>query len=162
MSSAKTVNIESSFEWQFEHSSACIYSCDYIDVSISLIPKPDDTLSIVLSLLATPSWPQWGCKSCVSCSATGMELVLSARARWDVSPIYPPVLSCINCKLRVSIDLKMGFQIERFIRMGIPPSLRGRVWKCLLTIDSLREASEFNYQVRCSLNYCTYTTATAK
>uniref|UniRef100_A0A3Q2E555 Rab-GAP TBC domain-containing protein n=1 Tax=Cyprinodon variegatus TaxID=28743 RepID=A0A3Q2E555_CYPVA len=38
------------------------------------------------------------------------------------------------------------FQIERFIRMGIPPSLRGRVWKCLLNIDSLRESSEFNYQ----------------
>ncbi|XP_040894084.1 rab GTPase-activating protein 1 [Toxotes jaculatrix] len=37
-------------------------------------------------------------------------------------------------------------QIERFIRMGIPPSLRGRVWKCLLTTDSLRESSEFNYQ----------------
>ncbi|XP_030588142.1 TBC1 domain family member 10B [Archocentrus centrarchus] len=37
-------------------------------------------------------------------------------------------------------------QIERFIRMSIPPSLRGRVWKCLLTIDSLRETSDFNYQ----------------
>ncbi|XP_042267278.1 rab GTPase-activating protein 1 [Thunnus maccoyii] len=37
-------------------------------------------------------------------------------------------------------------QIERFIRMGVPPSLRGRVWKCLLTIDSLRETSDFNYQ----------------
>ncbi|XP_038562722.1 carabin-like isoform X1 [Micropterus salmoides] len=37
-------------------------------------------------------------------------------------------------------------QIERFIRMGIPPSLRGRVWKCLLAIDSLRENSDFNYQ----------------
>nr|XP_046250058.1 USP6 N-terminal-like protein [Scatophagus argus] len=37
-------------------------------------------------------------------------------------------------------------QIERFIRMGIPPNLRGRVWKCLLTIDSLRETSDFNYQ----------------
>ncbi|XP_059191450.1 carabin [Centropristis striata] len=37
-------------------------------------------------------------------------------------------------------------QIERFIRMGIPPSLRGRVWKCLLTIDGLRETSDFNYQ----------------
>ncbi|XP_070686388.1 carabin isoform X2 [Pempheris klunzingeri] len=37
-------------------------------------------------------------------------------------------------------------QIERFIRMGIPPSLRGRVWKCLLSIDSLRETSDFNYQ----------------
>uniref|UniRef100_A0A671TZL2 Si:ch211-266k8.4 n=2 Tax=Sparus aurata TaxID=8175 RepID=A0A671TZL2_SPAAU len=30
--------------------------------------------------------------------------------------------------------------------MGIPPSLRGRVWKCLLTIDSLRETSDFNYE----------------
>nr|XP_054589361.1 TBC1 domain family member 8B isoform X1 [Nothobranchius furzeri] len=39
-------------------------------------------------------------------------------------------------------------QIERFIRMGIPPSLRGRVWKCLLNIDDLRETSDFNYQ-RC-------------
>ncbi|KAM7002936.1 TBC1 domain family member 12 isoform 2-T2 [Tautogolabrus adspersus] len=37
-------------------------------------------------------------------------------------------------------------QIERFIRMGIPPSLRGRVWKCLLTTDSLIETSDFNYQ----------------
>ncbi|CAL8358470.1 unnamed protein product [Lota lota] len=37
-------------------------------------------------------------------------------------------------------------QIERYIRMGIPPSLRGRVWKCLLSIDSQRETSEFNYQ----------------
>ncbi|XP_036963629.1 rab GTPase-activating protein 1 [Acanthopagrus latus] len=37
-------------------------------------------------------------------------------------------------------------QIERFVRMGIPPSLRGRVWKCLLTIDSLRETSDFNYE----------------
>ncbi|XP_071362451.1 carabin isoform X2 [Trachinotus anak] len=37
-------------------------------------------------------------------------------------------------------------QIERFIRMGIPPSLRGRVWKCLLSIDSLKESSDFNYQ----------------
>ncbi|KAM4733517.1 uncharacterized protein FYW61_006931 isoform 2-T2 [Anableps anableps] len=37
-------------------------------------------------------------------------------------------------------------QIERFIRMGIPPSLRGRVWKCLLNLDGLRESSDFNYQ----------------
>ncbi|XP_022601930.1 TBC1 domain family member 8B-like [Seriola dumerili] len=37
-------------------------------------------------------------------------------------------------------------QIERFIRMGIPPSLRGRVWKCLLNTESLRESSDFNYQ----------------
>ncbi|XP_034390497.1 TBC1 domain family member 2A isoform X2 [Cyclopterus lumpus] len=37
-------------------------------------------------------------------------------------------------------------QIERFIRMGVPPSLRGRVWKCLLAIDSLRESSAFSYQ----------------
>ncbi|KAM3609155.1 uncharacterized protein V6R79_010289 [Siganus canaliculatus] len=37
-------------------------------------------------------------------------------------------------------------QIERFIRMGIPPSLRGRVWRCLLSIDHLRETSDFNYQ----------------
>ncbi|KAM7396252.1 hypothetical protein PAMP_019309 [Pampus punctatissimus] len=37
-------------------------------------------------------------------------------------------------------------QIERYIRMGVPPSLRGRVWKCLLTIDSHRETSDFNYQ----------------
>ncbi|KAI3371687.1 hypothetical protein L3Q82_024246 [Scortum barcoo] len=39
-------------------------------------------------------------------------------------------------------------QIERFIRMGIPPSLRARVWRCLLTTDNLRETSDFNYQ-RC-------------
>ncbi|XP_034033101.1 TBC1 domain family member 10A [Thalassophryne amazonica] len=37
-------------------------------------------------------------------------------------------------------------QMERFIRMGIPPSLRGRVWKCLLAVDHLRETSNFNYQ----------------
>ncbi|KAF3689195.1 USP6 N-terminal-like protein Related to the N-terminus of tre [Channa argus] len=37
-------------------------------------------------------------------------------------------------------------QIERFIRMGIPPNLRGRVWKCLLSIESLRQNSDFNYQ----------------
>ncbi|XP_045544325.1 carabin isoform X3 [Salmo salar] len=37
-------------------------------------------------------------------------------------------------------------QIERFMRMGIPPALRGRVWKCLLNIDKLRESSAFNYQ----------------
>ncbi|XP_041651126.1 uncharacterized protein si:ch211-266k8.4 [Cheilinus undulatus] len=37
-------------------------------------------------------------------------------------------------------------QIERFIKLGIPPSLRGRVWKCLLAIDSLKEKSDFNYQ----------------
>ncbi|XP_075898871.1 uncharacterized protein LOC142899250 [Nelusetta ayraudi] len=37
-------------------------------------------------------------------------------------------------------------QIERFIRMGIPSSLRGRVWKFLLAIDSLRDSSDFNYQ----------------
>ncbi|XP_023180795.1 TBC1 domain family member 8B-like [Xiphophorus maculatus] len=37
-------------------------------------------------------------------------------------------------------------QIERFIRMGIPPSLRGRVWKCLLNVDGVRECSDFNYQ----------------
>nr|XP_019959712.1 PREDICTED: EVI5-like protein [Paralichthys olivaceus] len=41
-------------------------------------------------------------------------------------------------------------QIERFIRMGIPPTLRDRVWKCLLSTDSLRESSDFNYQ-RCLL-----------
>ncbi|XP_046889401.1 carabin, partial [Hypomesus transpacificus] len=39
-------------------------------------------------------------------------------------------------------------QMERSIRMGIPPVLRGRVWKCLLNIDSLRDSSAFNYQ-RC-------------
>ncbi|XP_013888377.1 uncharacterized protein si:ch211-266k8.4 isoform X2 [Austrofundulus limnaeus] len=39
-------------------------------------------------------------------------------------------------------------QIERFIRLGIPPSLRGSVWKCLLNIDALRENSDFTYQ-RC-------------
>ncbi|XP_034541914.1 uncharacterized protein si:ch211-266k8.4 isoform X1 [Notolabrus celidotus] len=37
-------------------------------------------------------------------------------------------------------------QIERFIRMGIPPSLRGRVWRCLLTADIQKETSDFNYQ----------------
>lgn len=59
-------------------------------------------------------------------------------------------LSCSNRFNRqlVSFTLLLCFQIERFIRMGIPPSLRGRVWKCLLTIDSLRETSDFNYQVK--------------
>ncbi|TSS60402.1 Carabin [Bagarius yarrelli] len=38
-------------------------------------------------------------------------------------------------------------QIERFIRIGIPPALRGRVWKCLLDIETVRAASNFNYQV---------------
>lgn len=37
-------------------------------------------------------------------------------------------------------------QIERYIRMGIPPSLRGRVWKCLLTTYIQKETSVFNYQ----------------
>ncbi|RVE71442.1 hypothetical protein OJAV_G00051700 [Oryzias javanicus] len=37
-------------------------------------------------------------------------------------------------------------QMERFIRMGIPSSLRGRVWKSLLNIHVLRETSHFNYQ----------------
>ncbi|XP_067236045.1 TBC1 domain family member 9 isoform X2 [Chanodichthys erythropterus] len=37
-------------------------------------------------------------------------------------------------------------QIERFIRIGIPPAIRGRVWKCLLNIDSLRTASSFDYE----------------
>ncbi|XP_046706121.1 uncharacterized protein si:ch211-266k8.4 isoform X2 [Silurus meridionalis] len=38
-------------------------------------------------------------------------------------------------------------QIERFIRIGIPPALRCRVWKCLLDIEKVRDASSFNYQV---------------
>ncbi|XP_051976117.1 TBC1 domain family member 10B [Xyrauchen texanus] len=38
-------------------------------------------------------------------------------------------------------------QIERFIRIGIPPAIRGRVWKCLLNIDSLRVGSSFDYEV---------------
>uniref|UniRef100_A0A8C6SB59 Si:ch211-266k8.4 n=1 Tax=Neogobius melanostomus TaxID=47308 RepID=A0A8C6SB59_9GOBI len=37
-------------------------------------------------------------------------------------------------------------QIERFIRMGIPSSLRGRVWRCLLSVDNLRRTSHFNYE----------------
>ncbi|XP_059402499.1 TBC1 domain family member 8-like [Carassius carassius] len=37
-------------------------------------------------------------------------------------------------------------QIERFIRIGIPPAMRGRVWKCLLDIDSIRAASSFDYE----------------
>ncbi|XP_059392484.1 TBC1 domain family member 10A isoform X1 [Carassius carassius] len=37
-------------------------------------------------------------------------------------------------------------QIERFIRIGIPPAIRGRVWKCLLNIDSLRAANSFDYE----------------
>ncbi|KAK3535954.1 hypothetical protein QTP70_021470, partial [Hemibagrus guttatus] len=38
-------------------------------------------------------------------------------------------------------------QIERFIRIGIPPALRARVWKCLLDIEAVRAASDFNYKV---------------
>ncbi|XP_061578499.1 growth hormone-regulated TBC protein 1-A isoform X2 [Cololabis saira] len=38
-------------------------------------------------------------------------------------------------------------QVERFIRMGVPPSLRGRVWKCLLNVDHLSKTSNFNYQI---------------
>ncbi|KAL7885424.1 hypothetical protein AOLI_G00057190 [Acnodon oligacanthus] len=37
-------------------------------------------------------------------------------------------------------------QIERFIRIGIPPALRGRVWKCLLDVDTVRVSSDFSYQ----------------
>ncbi|KAL2093987.1 hypothetical protein ACEWY4_011299 [Coilia grayii] len=37
-------------------------------------------------------------------------------------------------------------QIERFIRLGIPSSLRGRVWKCLLNLGSCRESGDFSYQ----------------
>uniref|UniRef100_A0A673IKX3 Carabin-like n=2 Tax=Sinocyclocheilus rhinocerous TaxID=307959 RepID=A0A673IKX3_9TELE len=37
-------------------------------------------------------------------------------------------------------------QIEKFIRIGIPPAIRGRVWKCLLNIDSIRAASSFDYE----------------
>lgn len=37
-------------------------------------------------------------------------------------------------------------QIERFIRMGIPSSLRGRVWRCLLAIESRRQKIQFNYE----------------
>uniref|UniRef100_A0A3P9H2K9 Small G protein signaling modulator 3 n=1 Tax=Oryzias latipes TaxID=8090 RepID=A0A3P9H2K9_ORYLA len=36
-------------------------------------------------------------------------------------------------------------QMERFIRMGIPSSLRGRVWKSLLNIHALRETTHFHY-----------------
>ncbi|KAG9271971.1 TBC1 domain family member 10B-like [Astyanax mexicanus] len=38
-------------------------------------------------------------------------------------------------------------QIERFIRIGIPTAVRGRVWKCLLDLDNVRVASDFSYQV---------------
>ncbi|XP_018620903.1 carabin isoform X1 [Scleropages formosus] len=37
-------------------------------------------------------------------------------------------------------------QIEHFMKMGIPPVLRGRVWRCLLDIDTLRATSKFCYQ----------------
>lgn len=37
-------------------------------------------------------------------------------------------------------------QIERFIRMGIPSSLRGRVWRCLLSIENRKQKSPFNYE----------------
>ncbi|XP_026991696.2 uncharacterized protein si:ch211-266k8.4 [Tachysurus fulvidraco] len=38
-------------------------------------------------------------------------------------------------------------QIERYIRIGIPPALRGRVWKCLLDVETVRAASDFSYKV---------------
>ncbi|TRY54522.1 hypothetical protein DNTS_033390 [Danionella cerebrum] len=37
-------------------------------------------------------------------------------------------------------------QIERFIRIGIPPAIRGRVWKSLLNIESLRSGTSFDYE----------------
>ncbi|XP_018620904.1 TBC1 domain family member 10A isoform X2 [Scleropages formosus] len=42
-------------------------------------------------------------------------------------------------------------QIEHFMKMGIPPVLRGRVWRCLLDIDTLRATSKFCYQA-CSVS----------
>ncbi|GAA6097880.1 uncharacterized protein si:ch211-266k8.4, partial [Tachysurus ichikawai] len=44
-------------------------------------------------------------------------------------------------------------QIERYIRIGIPPALRGRVWKCLLDIETVRGASGFSYKVDFSQCY---------
>ncbi|XP_076878251.1 uncharacterized protein LOC143527142 isoform X2 [Brachyhypopomus gauderio] len=38
-------------------------------------------------------------------------------------------------------------QIERFIRIGIPPALRGRVWTRLLNVEAVRMSSDFSYQV---------------
>lgn len=58
-----------------------------------------------------------------------------------------------DCNHKYCLCFCFVFQIERFIRMGIPPSLRGRVWKCLLAIDSLRENSDFNYQVKYNETY---------
>ncbi|KAK7892053.1 hypothetical protein WMY93_024016 [Mugilogobius chulae] len=39
-------------------------------------------------------------------------------------------------------------QIERFIRMGIPSSLRGQVWKCLLSIENRKQKSHLT--MRCA------------
>ncbi|CAL9697030.1 unnamed protein product [Knipowitschia caucasica] len=38
-------------------------------------------------------------------------------------------------------------QIERFIRMGIPSSLRSQVWRCLLSIENRKQKSHFNYEI---------------
>ncbi|MGH0163277.1 UNVERIFIED_CONTAM: hypothetical protein FKN15_044542 [Acipenser sinensis] len=37
-------------------------------------------------------------------------------------------------------------KVACFVRTGIPPELRGRVWKCLLGIHTLQESSPFIYQ----------------
>ncbi|XP_015193685.1 TBC1 domain family member 10A isoform X2 [Lepisosteus oculatus] len=37
-------------------------------------------------------------------------------------------------------------QIEQFIKIGLPPELRGRAWKSLLDVESVKGGSPFNYQ----------------
>lgn len=96
-------------------------------------------------LSATHSWAWWGWRSCVNCSATGMEPASSARVRLDLNRKQRVKTCSLLSKLVCSSTY--CFQIERFIRMGIPPSLRGRVWKCLLNVDGVRKCSDFNYQV---------------
>lgn len=110
--------------------------------------EPDDPKDLRASLLClsvSHSWARWGSRSCASCWATGMERASCARARWD----WWQCCMCHYCAVIVTMNVGVFFyEIERFIRMGIPSSLRGRVWKCLLAIDSLRDNSDFNYQVR--------------
>lgn len=58
--------------------------------------------------------------------------------------------------LKIHVPFPPQNQIERFIRIGIPPAIRGRVWKCLLNIDSLRAASSFDYEVQPHQNIYLY------
>lgn len=108
---------------------------------------------------------------CCFCQLPSAELSEGERAGWaaqllersqlylqepgntcmpDVTDSSQCIVPCMNCligQLVVVVPCLSCFQMERFIKLGVPQSLRGRVWKCLLNIDCLRETSEFNYQV---------------